>query len=67
MTVNISLKQDSRQHGWASCEQDTINDVVRRGARNYGNRPFLDVLGDLYSYADIQRESCRLANGLAEL
>lgn len=67
MTVNISLKQDSSQHGWASCEQDTINDVVRRGARNYGNRPFLDVLGDLYSYADIQRESCRLANGLAEL
>src|SRR5690606_32167773 len=33
----------------------------------HGDRQFLDVLGDTYSFADIQRESCWLANGLATL
>ena len=53
--------------GWSVGQLDTVNDVVRRAALEFGDRPFLDVQGDCYSFAAIQRESCRLANGLAAL
>src|SRR5690554_2014954 len=58
---------DQALPGWTVGESDTINDVVRRAARDFGDQPFLDVLGEIHSFADIQRESCRLANGLAQL
>ncbi|HBP0077464.1 AMP-binding protein [Pseudomonas aeruginosa] len=58
---------DKALPGWSVGQMDTVNDVVRRAAREHGDRQFLDVLGDTYSFADIQRESCRLANGLATL
>lgn len=58
---------DKALPGWSIGELDTVNAVVRRAAEAYGDRPFLDVQGDIYSFADIQRESCRLANGLAGL
>lgn len=53
--------------GWTAGEYDTINDIVRRSACAFGDAPFLDVLGEVHSFNDIQRESCRLANGLAKL
>ena len=58
---------DKALPGWSVGQMDTVNDVVRRAAREHGDRQFLDVQGDTYSFADIQRESCRLANGLATL
>ncbi|BAN48540.1 AMP-binding protein [Metapseudomonas resinovorans] len=58
---------DKALPGWSVGQMDTVNDVVRRAAREHGERPFLDVQGDVYSFAAIQRESCRLANGLAAL
>ncbi|WAG81068.1 AMP-binding protein [Metapseudomonas furukawaii] len=58
---------DKALPGWSVGQTDTVNDVVRRAAREHGERPFLDVQGDIYSFAGIQRESCRLANGLAAL
>lgn len=53
--------------GWQVGAMDTVNAALRRAAAMFGDRPFLDVLGDLYSFNDIQRQSCRLANGLAAL
>jgi crotonobetaine/carnitine-CoA ligase len=53
--------------GWAAGDTDTVNDVLRRAARDYGDAPFLDILGEVYSFVDMQRESCRLANGLKTL
>ncbi|MBA1204274.1 ATP-dependent acyl-CoA ligase [Pseudomonas capeferrum] len=66
MTFSTQLN-DRALSGWSVGQMDTVNDVVRRAAREHGERPFLDVQGELYSYAAIQRESCRLANGLAAL
>lgn len=58
---------DNALPGWSVGQMDTVNDVVRRAAREHSDRQFLDVQGDTYSFSDIQRESCRLANGLAIL
>lgn len=52
---------------WTNGDQDTINDVLRRAVTRYGNRPFLDFLGDIYSFADIDRLACQVANGLKAL
>lgn len=41
--------------------------ALARAAADYGDRTFLDFTGDLYSYADIDRESTRLAKGLVAL
>ncbi len=67
MTVTANQLNDKALSGWSVGQMDTVNEVVRRAARDFGDKPFLDVQGDLYSFADIQRESCRLANGLAAL
>ncbi|MBB2497378.1 AMP-binding protein [Aquipseudomonas ullengensis] len=66
MSFSIQLN-DKALPGWSVGQMDTVNDVVRRAAWEHGERLFLDVQGDIYSFADIQRESCRLANGLAAL
>ncbi|MCW8158418.1 ATP-dependent acyl-CoA ligase [Stutzerimonas stutzeri] len=66
MNLNTVIN-DKALSGWAAGEYDTINDIVRRSAREFGDAPFLDVLGEIHSFSDIQRESCRLANGLAKL
>jgi carnitine-CoA ligase len=52
---------------WSVGEQDTINDVLRRASRQYGDKPFLDFLGERYSFADIDHRACQLANGLKAL
>ncbi len=66
MVLNTPLN-DKALPGWTVGQSDTINDIVRRSAREFGDQPFLDVLGEIHSFNDIQRESCRLANGLAKL
>ena len=53
--------------GWSTGEEDTINAVLRRAARQWGERPFMDICGDVYSFADVDQEACRLANGLRKL
>ncbi|EIK95792.1 putative AMP-dependent synthetase and ligase [Pseudomonas sp. M47T1] len=53
--------------GWTAGQADTINDALRRAVAAHGERLFLDVLGERYSYADLDREACRLANGLHDL
>lgn len=53
--------------GWSTGTEDTINAVLRRAARQWGDRPFLDVLGTVYSFGDLDREACQLANGLRAL
>jgi len=67
MTLLPSLQNPQALPGWSAGESDTVNDVVRRAAREFGEKPFLDVLGQVLSFNDIQREACRLANGLATL
>lgn len=41
--------------------------MLRRAARDFGDPPFLDVLGETHSFTDLLRELCRLANSLAQL
>ena len=53
--------------GWTAGQADTINDALRRAVAAHGERLFLDVLGERYSYADLDRDACRLANGLQDL
>lgn len=53
--------------GWSSGAEDTVNAVVRRAARQWGERPFMDISGQLVSFAELDREACRLANGLRKL
>lgn len=62
-----STSQGAAAPGWSMGEQDTINSVLRRAASNYGDRQFLDFLGQRYSFADIDRHACQLANGLKAL
>jgi carnitine-CoA ligase len=52
---------------WKASRQDTVVDVLRRAASTWGDRPFLDILGDTCTFADVDRESERLACGLREL
>jgi crotonobetaine/carnitine-CoA ligase len=57
----------AREPGWSTDQTDTINAVLQRAAEKYGDRPFMDFLGDSYSFADINSMACRLANGLSRL
>jgi crotonobetaine/carnitine-CoA ligase len=54
-------------YDWCRGQQDTVNAVLRRAAQAHGAKPYLDIQGEVYSYADVDRESSRLAHGLAGL
>jgi crotonobetaine/carnitine-CoA ligase len=53
--------------GWTPGQQDTINDVLRRAARQWGDAPFIDILGTVHTFAEMDSGACRLANGLTAL
>jgi crotonobetaine/carnitine-CoA ligase len=57
----------AREPGWSTDQLDTINAVLQRATEKYGDRQFMDFLGDTYSFADIDQTACRLANGLSKL
>ncbi|MBH2074482.1 MULTISPECIES: AMP-binding protein [unclassified Pseudomonas] len=57
----------AREPGWSTDQLDTINAVLQRATEKYGDRQFMDFLGDTYSFADINQAACRLANGLSKL
>jgi crotonobetaine/carnitine-CoA ligase len=52
---------------WSRTEQETVTGALARAAAEFGPRIFLDFSGETYTYADIDRESTRLARGLAGL
>jgi carnitine-CoA ligase len=52
---------------WSRAEQDTVTAALARSAARFGPRVFLDFSGATYTYADVDRESSRLARGLIEL
>ena len=52
---------------WSRTEQETVTGALARAAAEFGSRIFLDFSGETYTYADIDRESTRLARGLAGL
>ena len=47
--------------------QDTVTAALARSSAQFGERVFLDFTGDSYTYADIDRESTRLAHSLQQL
>ncbi|WP_076590824.1 AMP-binding protein [Herminiimonas arsenitoxidans] len=51
-------------NAWTSGSQNTINQVLRQSAERHQDRIFLEFLGEEYSFADVNRLACRLANGL---
>jgi crotonobetaine/carnitine-CoA ligase len=53
--------------GWSLGQQDTINDALRRAAREHGERFFLDTSGETATYGQAYEKVCRLANGLKAL
>jgi carnitine-CoA ligase len=52
---------------WSRAQKDTVTAALARSVATHGSRMFLDFSGDHYSYADIERESTRLARGLIAL
>src|SRR5580692_4704115 len=52
---------------WTRTEQDTVTAALARSSARFGGRVFLDFTGDSYTYADIDRESTRLARSLQQL
>jgi crotonobetaine/carnitine-CoA ligase len=52
---------------WSRAQKDTVTAALARSVSAHGSRVFLDFSGDLYSYADVDRESTRLARGLIAL
>src|SRR6202048_4049774 len=52
---------------WSRAQKDTVTAALARSVAAHGSRVFLDFSGDHYSYADIDRESTRLARGLIAL
>ncbi|HHM5199381.1 TPA: AMP-binding protein [Pseudomonas aeruginosa] len=57
----------AREPGWSTDQVDTINAVLQRSTEKYGDRQFLEFLGETYSFAELNRTACRLANGLKGL
>jgi crotonobetaine/carnitine-CoA ligase len=57
----------TREPGWITGQEDTVNAVIKRAVESYGERKFLDFLGQTYTYNDINTFACRLANGLSKL
>jgi carnitine-CoA ligase len=52
---------------WSVGQRDTVIDALDRAVGKRPQRILLDVGGELFSYADVDRLSTRLANALAEL
>jgi carnitine-CoA ligase len=52
---------------WTAGEEDTVVAVLQRAASAHGEKPFMDIGGREYSFADLERESSRLAHGLRGL
>src|SRR6202040_1555525 len=52
---------------WSRAQKDTVTAALARSVATHGSRVFLDFSGDHYSYADVDRESTRLARGLIAL
>src|ERR1700719_2896959 len=52
---------------WSRAQKDTVTAALARSVAAHGSRVFVDFSGDYYSYADIERESTRLARGLIAL
>lgn len=57
----------NEQKTWSLGTQDTVTAALARSAAQYRDRIFLDFSGELHSYADVDRESTRLAHGLIKL
>src|ERR1700748_2313895 len=52
---------------WSVGQRDTVIDALDRAVAKHPQRILLDIGGELFSYADVDRLSTRLANSLAEL
>lgn len=52
---------------WQAGTQDTVTAAVARATALFADRIFLDFGGDKYTYAEVDRESTRLARGLAAI
>ncbi len=53
--------------GWTKGHQDTVTAVLARAVRDFPNRIFLDFSGAFHTYAEVDRRSTQLANGLIAL
>jgi crotonobetaine/carnitine-CoA ligase len=53
--------------GWSVGEQDSIVAALARAVEKKGPQVWLDFMGELFSYADIDRLSTRLGNSLTAL
>ena len=54
-------------HDWVDTEQRTLVDLLDRRLETDPDGPFLDCCGELFTAAELDRASNRVANGLAEL
>lgn len=61
------MKNTAVNTPWCNSEQDTINDLIRRALARNPEHPFLDFLGEIHTVGEIDKNACKLANGLQSL
>ena len=52
---------------WSAGIEDSVPAALQRAVEAHGDRLFLDFGGEAHTYADVERESARLARGFAAL
>lgn len=52
---------------WTKADQDTVTAVFARAVRDHAGKRFLDILGEVYTYAEFDALTNRFANGLKAL
>ncbi|MEM8936346.1 MAG: AMP-binding protein [Pseudomonadota bacterium] len=52
---------------WQAAKQDTVNAVLARARDEFGEKIFLDFVGDTYTYTEVVERTLCLAAGLKEI
>lgn len=52
---------------WTNPDATTVAQMMREAAQRWPNKTFIDLTGETYSFAEVDRLSNQLANGLVEL
>ena len=52
---------------WSVCDARTIPCALEKACTKWPDKIFLDFSGETYTYADVERESARIAHGLSSI
>jgi fatty-acyl-CoA synthase len=66
-TADIDARRGALAAAWPVWRPVTLSQFLRQSADRYGERPFVLTDDRTFSYADVDREASRLADGLAAM